>query len=1017
MSEARQSIQHRLQALASRERTLVAARALLQLLGALGLASSLAVLAAQARLPDALGLVALALLFGVLPLVALLVPSLARLRRAADPLRQAQRVELMLPALRGRLLTLAERPEGARAGESAALLERAAHKAWSGIGALQPSEVHPLAPLRRTGAWTLLLLVAALACGWVGPFNLGTAIQQLLRGGTGQVLAAEPRAEGEALPEALLGDIVLRYSYPSYTGLDPLEVPNSTGDVHGPPGTVVEIKARTAVSCRSAELHLALDQPDRDAEPPGTSAPLAASATPARVEGGRDLLASFELSAAGSWWFVLDDGHGVQPSRHHAVVLDQDLAPEVLLDAPEGLVPVAWDQPLPGSWTARDDFGLLRVEARLLDADEDQAQPLRRPLDPVSRLEGGLSLSPGDLGLLPGSEGSVVVVAWDNDAVSGSKAGVSRPLRVRVLGPRGQSQRRLRLIRQLRDTLLVLLADHLEDDWPPGPSAGELRAWGAQSTRRMDPLEELLEQGWNGFDPGGFEGDVVEAVQRSHSKLVGFIQVLGGSSQPVSEGDLATTSELRDDSIEAIELGVLTLDRVVQARAMQALEEQVALLGEEGERLQARRDAAEGELLARLDRLERQLDHVETAVDRLHDSNLATFTGHRLTDARNLAATTRQAFVEERPERGRAYLERLARNLQDFAEQFEQLRQRRQQAEDDAADQLRLLRDELRALEQEQRSLADSLLDAVKQAGDPADALAGRWRQLAKRAAVLAESLEALSVRLEEMDDRPVSEWRLAQGSAVEARGLADAIDARDLRRGLEAAAEVEWDLLRLQQTVERHARSAAIFELELPGQQEVEQGLTEVATEAQGLREAIERLLRQLAGEPAAMRSATRPLREPQAGLAERTAAAHIQARQLAPMLPMQAPGLLEGIGRAESEMASSDHALERGRALEGEGAMQAAAEGLDEAARALEQAMQQMKEMGGASDGGSDGGSDERDRRDLPEPQRVEIPAPEEFSTPEEYRRALLRGMQGDVPPEYEALKRRYYEDLVRQ
>jgi len=45
------------------------------------------------------------------------------------------------------------------------------------------------------------------------------------------------------------------------------------------------------------------------------------------------------------------------------------------------------------------------------------------------------------------------------------------------------------------------------------------------------------------------------------------------------------------------------------------------------------------------------------------------------------------------------------------------------------------------------------------------------------------------------------------------------------------------------------------------------------------------------------------------------------------------------------------------------------------------------------------------------------VEIPAPEEFRTPEEYRRALLEGMQGEIPPEYQALEKHYYEDLVRQ
>jgi hypothetical protein len=45
------------------------------------------------------------------------------------------------------------------------------------------------------------------------------------------------------------------------------------------------------------------------------------------------------------------------------------------------------------------------------------------------------------------------------------------------------------------------------------------------------------------------------------------------------------------------------------------------------------------------------------------------------------------------------------------------------------------------------------------------------------------------------------------------------------------------------------------------------------------------------------------------------------------------------------------------------------------------------------------------------------VELPSPEEFRTPEEYRQALLEGMEGDVPEEYRALKKRYYEELVSQ
>ena len=39
------------------------------------------------------------------------------------------------------------------------------------------------------------------------------------------------------------------------------------------------------------------------------------------------------------------------------------------------------------------------------------------------------------------------------------------------------------------------------------------------------------------------------------------------------------------------------------------------------------------------------------------------------------------------------------------------------------------------------------------------------------------------------------------------------------------------------------------------------------------------------------------------------------------------------------------------------------------------------------------------------------------EEHMSPEEYRKALLEGMKGDVPEEYQTLKKRYYEELVQQ
>ena len=74
-------------------------------------------------------------------------------------------------------------------------------------------------------------------------------------------------------------------------------------------------------------------------------------------------------------------------------------------------------------------------------------------------------------------------------------------------------------------------------------------------------------------------------------------------------------------------------------------------------------------------------------------------------------------------------------------------------------------------------------------------------------------------------------------------------------------------------------------------------------------------------------------------------------------------------------------------------------------------------MQQMGQQREGQSGGQGDDQGGESRTDRGRVEIPAPEEFQTPEAYRRALLEGMSAEVPDEFEALKRRYYEDLVKQ
>ena len=75
----------------------------------------------------------------------------------------------------------------------------------------------------------------------------------------------------------------------------------------------------------------------------------------------------------------------------------------------------------------------------------------------------------------------------------------------------------------------------------------------------------------------------------------------------------------------------------------------------------------------------------------------------------------------------------------------------------------------------------------------------------------------------------------------------------------------------------------------------------------------------------------------------------------------------------------------------------------------------MQQMQQMQGQKGKNESGGKSDRDGQE--EHERFDLHVLDENMSPDEYRKALLKGMSDDVPEEYRRLKRRYYEELVRQ
>lgn len=987
-----------------RERGLLAARVVARAAG-LGVALLLAmVLAAVVRLDRGTASLVAVALAGVGGWVAVAWPLLVEWRSAGDPQRQARRVEALRPELRGRLITAVDRVEGAAVGESDALLALLLRRALGALKGLPAAEVHPARPaLRAMGlaslAWAVGLIALLAAPG--GP--LGVARFWFGGGAARAEMAALSLSEAEET--ARVGDLVLRYTYPDYTGLEPKTIPNSTGDVQGPPGTVVEVTARSADPVEAAGL-LAYDE-----------------RLEAQVgEDRRTVVGRFTIAPVeGQWRLELFRDGAAERSRPFAVVPESDLAPDVTVEVVgEEPLQVAADQPILLGWRARDDYGIRKVSLAIDGRERDEV--LARPDRRRAEVDGEVRTTPRELGLGPGARVKLSVVAWDNDTVGGSKRGASREIELVVLGARGLDQRQAERREELLALMIPILARQLTDPWPPGDTSGELAAWGETVAGRYQPLAEAVERLWSGMSAESQDRKVVGRVLDTGRGLVRFTQVsfVPGATDVPGRDAVQMTSKLRDEAIVALEDGILAFHALKRNRALAALEEQaddLEKVAAQLEELLASEDPDAQEMLARLDQLERQMEALAREAAKLDESGLREFVNLRENEARNLMDEIRKAISEGRMEDARKMMERLSQLVKETGEGIREELNRRGQEADDAQQDADELKAELEALEQEQRALQQEVQALREQDRDGADRMAALWAELEKRA---GEHRRAADAWVKGLEDAQRAFWERERGQAAadEAADLESAIAARDVRgaRASTDRGEGNWGLVRRALDTELDRRGA------VPGPGRRELGaLLQQLQQIRDLLDRLEQAERQV--DPETLER-SREQEGRQRDLDNRLQQARERAEALEQQFPVRPEGMQEALQEAQERMGQAAEDLQQGQSMQAEGSQGVAAQRIRDAIEALEQAQQQAQQQaqemqggGGEPQDGEQQAGKEQDGRDPDHRPDLDIPGREEFRTPEEYRRALLEGMEGDVPEEYRAMKRRYYEELVAQ
>lgn len=1003
MADDLQLIRRFVATLIRRERWLIAGVALLRFGGMLAALVLLSVVASRGAWERS---AALMVLVGVTALglwVSVWAPLLTRWRPSGDPMRQARAVERLRPELRGRLITALA---GGGGSSSEALLGLVARRAAEVVRGISAGAVHPMGHLWRTLTVAALAWLVALPSSFLAPGGPLGLVRFWSAGLDARAAVADLDVTVQE-SAATVGDLVITYTYPDYTGLEPRRVQNTTGDVSGPQGTLVDVVARSAIPVEAAGL-VAYDQ----------------TFDAAIGEDGRQLAGRFRIGAEpGTWRWDLYRGGDPESSRAFAITPEADLPPDVFLEAASDVLEMAVDEPFRLQWRARDDFGVVRAVLSVSGTRE-----MRELFEASGRRAEAFDevvLRPSDLGLAPGAEADLQVLAWDNDTVSGSKVGTSRVVRLVVLGAQGRDQRRAERHAELEAAMVPILARFLTELPFAGATSPQIARWGETVAGRYRPLQDKVDELFGAGSEDSLDRVYLAKVLATGRDLVRFTQVafaVEGAARPAA-ADLQSVEDLRDAAVVALERSLLAMLAEARLRALADVVKQTQQLDNAADMLRATLASDQPDplaMMAGLEQVERMLSKLRELSAKLDDGGLKAFVNLREHELEGLLDEVRQAIAEGRLDDARRLMERMANQIDDLSEgirsDLEERLQQRGQAESQGGE----LSATLKELEKEQRAL-QSEVRALREREDGG---------AAEEAAKLWERVDALTAEVEEASGTYDSELEAAErpfyeqervGAAVEAVDeLRVAVRARDIVGSREAVAEAShrWVV----------AQRAAFgwYERTEGARGPTPQAAAEIEARLREIEALLDRLDRASDGLSSDALQQASQIQDRQRDLANRLEQAREQAEQVMQELPVEPEGMPEALGEAGERMEQAGDDLGRGRAMAAEGSQGVAAERIRRARSALDQAIAASSQQSRAAQGQGQGdeqqeggqeGDGDGEGDDLSTEEEIYIPGREAYESPEAYRKALLEGMQGEVPDAYRAWKKRYYEELVQQ
>ncbi len=911
----------------------------------------------------------------------------------------AERVETLVPSLAGRtLLVLDSNPT------QSFLRERALHDSAHILQQVPRYQLVSSARLKRFTKRLVFTMVFLAVGEWRLPVSPSQALRSLTSK-TQYVLSQVEEAVVDENEEITIGDIVIEYTFPEYTGMTPVRIPNSNGEIHAPQGTHVTISAKTLE--RFEAVQLSINDEIR----------------PASLNFGREIQAEFDLLAEGSYRLLFFDGQQKIPSQTFPLVFDDDDPPVASLEIKRTQIPS--NRPLSMTWNATDDFGLERVVLEVEKDGQVKTIVLRKPNENRLKMGAKIRRSIDELGLKGGDTAILRLVAYDNQAPIGQEAspnegepfgkrGESPPIEVQILTPQMSADQMKQLNQQLRDALVLILADYLVE---AVPTEYTVLAWSKKAMKRYDAIREITDEAWSEGWPTYLSAELVANIYSDSASLFRFVRTTYSSEslgEPTPE-DSTFFTDSYTTHIGQLEQAIYIIDRMLRQVAFREVEQASKKLTRSSDRF-ANMDVSEKsaqELMNALSRINRDLEQIEASVEELGGYSIKDFVEERHDELARMEAVIRNQLAADNTTEARDSTEQFSESVRQFAEGVSEMLERMKAEEDELEQEMESLIEKLEELDAKQQAKREELQQARQD--DPfAGELADLWSKIETQAIIADSASGRLVDGLGDGRGFRYGTMRSIERLDSEMTALKGAAITRNLDTLLNIVLSSGIRLRRVENVLENEMFRGR------PASDPLPTTLMDMRRENQKVVEALVELQRLLDSDvlnnaesnPYLMEVA-QSMEPDQRALYQEIMALVPKVEEVEQQMPTATGEATEFAMEAGKNMDQAAQFLSEGENMPGESLqfqssarIQDTIEALKQAAAQMQQMQQQTDQMAGGGEGDSDNMSSE-----------VELPPIEPRVSPEEYRKMLLQGMQGGVPEEYENLKKKYYEELVAQ